>query len=42
MRTLLLRLRDFRRDKRGVMSIITAISGLVLVGFTAGAASERM
>lgn len=37
MRGLRQRLSHFRRDKRGVVSIITAISGIVLMGFAAGA-----
>lgn len=37
MRRLHRRLLHLRRDRRGVVSIITAISGLVLIGFTAGA-----
>lgn len=36
MRRLLHRLKQLRRDRRGIVSIITALSGLVLVGFTAG------
>ncbi|HEY5336831.1 MAG TPA: pilus assembly protein TadG-related protein [Rhizomicrobium sp.] len=37
MRALFQRMRDMLRDKRGALSVITAISGLVLLGFTAGA-----